>query len=77
VAFAAFRHRKAVKIKKSFFLVLLAPKVQKKFFVFGQRIIPTKATRRFSIIGIKPGITPGNYDLKPDNPGCEMKIAQS
>jgi len=36
-----------------------------------------KTTRRFSIIGIKPEITPGNYDLKPDNPGCEMKIAQS
>ncbi|WP_308661938.1 hypothetical protein, partial [uncultured Alistipes sp.] len=36
-----------------------------------------KTTRRFSIFGIKPGITPGNYDLKPDNPGCEMKIAQS
>ena len=50
MAFAAFRHRKAEKMKKSFFLVLLRPKV------------PKASARRFPREGVRRGAARGAQD---------------
>ena len=50
MAFAAFRHRKAEKMKKSFFLVLLRPKV------------PKASARRFPREGARRGAARGAQD---------------